>query len=254
LLRESELTEQLIVEHRERLQAEAAEQSVNEDEDITSTSTESIVTDIPEVTSSTVRAEVEQILSGIIDPSQTTYRQKGDVILDLDLVTVDTQEYRDAAALIEAAWQEIGITVNVAYVPAKDIARTVLEDRSYDVLLYGIIMGADPDQFPFWHSSQIDPPGLNLSGYNNDTVDTLLESARSETNEDTLVELYGKFQEEILADRPAVFLYMPIYTYVQTTDLSGFHTERIYIPSDRLNGVTSWYLKTKGVWKRNTTS
>lgn len=246
-LRESELTEQLIAEERQRL---AAEQSVS------STATSTIDTELDvsaiDVSTSTIAGDVEQILAGEIDLSQTFYRKSDDdVLLEIDIVTVDTQEYRDAAALIESSWQEIGVTVNVAFVPARELSRTVLKDRSYDVLLYGVILGSDPDQYPFWHSSQVSAPGLNLSLYENEIVDELLEQAREITDETQLAELYTEMQAQILADRPAVFLYTPTYTYAHSTDVQGFDISQIFVPSDRFANVTEWYLKTKGIWKKD---
>lgn len=248
-LREKELIEQLIAQRT----AEQVPVSATSTE--STTSTEDVVEEAPEVeaiTTSTVAGEVEQILAGEIDPSQTFYRKSDDdVILEIDIVTVDTQEYRDAAALIEASWQEIGVNVNVAFVPAKDFSRTVLKDRSYDVLLYGVILGSDPDQFPFWHSSQVEAPGLNLALYENEDVDELLETARASTDDAEIEEAYTTFQNTLLEDRPAVFLYTPTYTYAQHVDVQGFDVSQIFVPSDRFANVTEWYLRTRGMWKQD---
>ena len=120
--------------------------------------------------------------------------------------------------------------------------------REYDVLLYGEIVGADPDPYPFWHSSQIDYPGLNLSRYINRNADALIEKIRSAPSAEASVELYRKFQDLILSDAPAVFLYMPTYTYATSADLKGVETSLISHPSDRFAGVVDWYLKTDGRW------
>lgn len=251
-LRRSEITEQLLIEAR-AAQENAEETSTTTSDGVTTTTSQTMVAPDPvSIPTSSVANDVEQILAGEIDPSQTFYRKnKDDVILEIDIVTVDTQEYRDAAALIESSWQEIGVTVNVAYIPAREFTRSVLRDRSYDVLLYGVILGSDPDQYPFWHSSQIAAPGLNLSGYNSTVVDSILESIRTATDDTTIADLYTKFQTTILTDRPAVFLYTPTYTYAQSTDIKGFDVSRIFVPADRLSNVSEWYIKTKGVWKKD---
>ena len=169
-------------------------------------------------------------------------------MLSLKLVTSDTVEYNHAAKLIESMWQELGIQTEIILVPAKDISREVLKERNYDVLLYGMIVGDDPDQYPFWHSSQIAFPGLNLSQYVNRSVDTLLEEAREKTDEIEQVEVYTKFQEQLLADVPAIFLYMPTYTYLIGDKVQGFDVVRISHPADRFNSIETWYTKTKRVW------
>ncbi len=112
-----------------------------------------------------------------------------------------------------------------------------------------MILGSDPDQFPFWHSSQIDFPGLNLSRYVNRNVDALLEKAREIDNEDEKAELYKKFQDIIINERPAVFLYIPTYTYATTDDVKGIDVVRIFTPADRFANVAEWYMETKREWK-----
>ncbi|PIR76300.1 MAG: hypothetical protein COU32_02780 [Candidatus Magasanikbacteria bacterium CG10_big_fil_rev_8_21_14_0_10_42_10] len=196
-----------------------------------------------------VRQQIEESIDAQLDPAQPFYRVDDDGnIVTLTIVTSDTTEYSQAAHLIAGMWQELGIVANVSLVPAKDIAKQVLKERQYDVLLYGMIVGEDPDQYPFWHSSQIDFPGLNLSKYVNKKVDTVLEDARETTDEEERIAKYKEFQDLLLADVPGVFLYIPTYTYALTDMVQGFNVIRISHPSDRFNGIESWYIKTKKVW------
>jgi len=142
----------------------------------------------------------------------------------------------------------IGAKTNLKFIPSKDISREVLKVRSYDILLYGEIIGSDPDQYPFWHSSQVDFPGLNLARYQNDDVDEILVNARESSDDNKVVEFYKKFQDLILEDRPAIFLYMPTYTYATVDKVKGFDVTRISNPADRFADVTTWYIKTEGKW------
>lgn len=194
-------------------------------------------------------AEIDSKLNEELNVSQIFYRKnKEGKFLEITIVTVGTEEYKQAAEMIAGFWQEIGVKVNIKYVSAKDISRDVLKTRDYDVLLYGEIVGSDPDPYPFWHSSQASYPGLNLSSYVNRNTDTLLEQARATTDDNKRAEAYTKFQEALLADVPAVFLYMPTYTYAATDDVYGIDTKKISQPADRFSDVASWYMKTKGQW------
>lgn len=193
--------------------------------------------------------EVQRVLDAELNEAQTFYRKdKEGNILSLHLVTADTPEYHQAAQVIAGFWQEIGIKVTIDYVDAKDISREILKERKYDVLLYGMIIGSDPDQYPFWHSSQIEFPGLNLAGYVNRNADALLEKARESADKNEQIESYKKFQDLILAERPAIFLYMPTYTYATNNKLQGFAISRIFHPADRFADITNWFVKTKGKW------
>ncbi|MFA7702320.1 MAG: hypothetical protein WCX80_02595, partial [Patescibacteria group bacterium] len=115
----------------------------------------------------------------------------------------------------------------------------------------GESIGGDPDVYAFWHSSQIGGKGLNLAGYNNAEVDTLLLEARSEVSLENRIAKYKKFQEILTADAPAIFLYSPTYTYVQNKELHGFDGTMVISPADRFSSLSSWYLKTKTRSKRD---
>ncbi len=212
----------------------------------TSTEETAVVTSTPR---EEAEKEIDTKLNEELIDSQIFYRKnKEGKFLEITIVTVGTEEYKQAAELIAGFWQEIGVKVNLKYVSAKDISRDVLKTRDYDVLLYGEIVGSDPDPYPFWHSSQANYPGLNLSSYINRNTDILLEQARATTDDNKRAEAYTKFQETLLADVPAVFLYMPTYTYAATDDIHGIDTKKISQPADRFSDVASWYKKTKGQW------
>ncbi len=195
-------------------------------------------------------AQVQAALEKEFSSPQTFYRlDKDKNILQIDLVTADTEEYRHTAELVAGFWQDLGIRVNVALVNPKNIEKDVLRERKYDVLLYGIILGDNPDPYPFWHSSQIKYPGVNLSQYTNRTVDTLLEKIRTLNDPEQMKQTYTQFHSLLYNDRPAIFLYSPFYRYMLSTDVKGVALQKIYHPSDRFSSVTSWYMETKGQWK-----
>ncbi len=195
---------------------------------------------------------VDDTLKEEFSGAQTFFRKakKGTEIISIDLLTVDTAEYHKAAELIAGFWQEVGIKTNVSYVSSKSLSRDILKDRKYDVLLYGVLLGSDPDQYPFWHSSQANYPGLNLSQYNNKAADEILEKIRITDKADDLITLYRQFEDKILQDIPAIFLYSPQYHYVVEDKVKGIHMLRITEPSDRLSGAVNWYINTKRVWKK----
>lgn len=190
--------------------------------------------------------EIEERLKAEINDAQVFYRknEKGE-ILELNLVTANTKEYMQDAEFIAGFWQDIGIKTNVDLVETKEFSRNILKDRKYDVLLYGVVIGSDPDQYPLWHSSQIVYPGLNFAQYVNRNVDALIEKARKTDNIDEQTDLYKKFQDIILSEHPAVFLYMPTYTYATTNKVKGVDIVRIFHPADRFANVTEWYINTK---------
>jgi len=169
--------------------------------------------------------------------------------LAMTITTVDAQENITVAQIIKRSWESIGIQAELEIVPASRIQQDKIRSRDYDVLLYGEIIGPDPDPYPFWHSSQNEGSGLNLAVFSNRKVDELLEKARATTDEETRAELYEEFQDILAEDLPAIFLYSPTYTYAVDRRVQGIETGTIFAPADRFMEVKKWYVKTKRVWR-----
>lgn len=152
----------------------------------------------------------------------------------------------DVAESIKKDWEAIGVRTSLNKVALSDVNTEMISSHNFEAFLYGQVVGSDPDVASFWHSSQIGGQGLNLAGYNNSVVDTLLtEGRQAADNLDLRQEKYKKFQEIISAELPAIFLYSPSYTYVQSKQVRGFGVVAINEPSDRFAGESGWYLKTK---------
>lgn len=194
--------------------------------------------------------QIEQQLKAEMPETQSLYRAKGDIPLQITITTVNDQELSSVAAEVATMWQELGVQVSIHTANPRDVNAEVLRPRQYDVLLYGEIIGADPDPFPFWHSSQTDYPGLNLANFINRAADGLLEQARESTDDNVRAQKYIAFQEILQKQFPAVFLYAPTYTYAGSSRVKGSEVSRILTPSDRFNNIEKWYIKTKQVWKR----
>lgn len=177
------------------------------------------------------------------------YRTKQGALLSFTITTVDQPEMTTLARALQSDLQAIGIITNIHLVSHKKITSDIINVRAYEALLYGEVLGADPDPYPFWHSSQVQSPGLNLSLFSNKKADTLLEEARKIIDIPTREEKYKQFQDIVNQDIPAVFLYSPTYTYILPQSIKGFNQTNIATPSDRFAHVAEWYIKTKRTLK-----
>ena len=180
-----------------------------------------------------------------LEAGQETYRQSGEQILEIGLTTVSQPENMAAAELVKTAWEAIGVRVNLTIVEANRITREIIKPRDYQSLLYGAIVGPDSDPYPFWHSSQVQDPGLNLALFSNRRADKLLEEAHSTLDTELRHEKLREFQQVVTEEFPAVFLYSPTYTYVIDEKIKGVGVERVLIPADRFNNLADWYTATK---------
>lgn len=169
-------------------------------------------------------------------------------ILKINLTTINQPQLMQTANIIKYYWQAIGVEVNIQTLSLQDL-KNVIKDRSYEALLYGEALGAEPDLYPFWHSTQINDPGLNLSEYQSKTADDLLKSAREEPDLLKKQQAYEKLQNVIIADYPALFLYNPDYIYLISNKVQGINTTKIIDPAKIFSNISSWYIKTKRVFK-----
>lgn len=173
--------------------------------------------------------------------------QKDNKILEITLTTGQEPDLEKIGEIIQKSWQEIQIKTKLITVPIDSIQKEVVSSRNYQAFIYGIIESFDSDYYSLWHSSQIKPPGLNLSGFANQRVDELLEKARINPFDEVRKKKYFEFQYIISEEMPAIFLYSANYTYLVDKKIKGLTIEKINIPSDRLNGIEEWYIKTKRV-------
>ncbi len=208
----------------------------------TSTAPEQLATETERITK-----EITDSIRQNMDADQSFYR-KNNEILNITITTADTPEYQQVAQSIAKMWRAIGVKTKILIVNSSQITKEVLRERNYQVLLYGEIVGSDPDPYPFWHSSQITYPGLNLALFVNRAADKLLEDARATTTEQTRADLYEKFQQILAKEIPAVFLYTPAYNFLASKEIKGISIKQIFSPADRFNGLNNWYIKTKRQW------
>ncbi|TSC76149.1 MAG: hypothetical protein G01um101431_1011 [Parcubacteria group bacterium Gr01-1014_31] len=192
----------------------------------------------------TTTAAAPETAKEATDPQPYYRRNKAGTILELALTTVDRPENVSVSELVANAWRAIGVKVVVNLVPPRLIAREVLKPRAYQALLYGEAIGADPDPYPFWHSSQAADPGLNLALFANRQADKLLEEARAASDSEGRALKYREFANLIAAETPAVFLYIPNATYALHGKIKGFTIKQILLPQDRFLNLPEWYVAT----------
>jgi peptide/nickel transport system substrate-binding protein len=185
----------------------------------------------------------------LVEENGQNIRRQGDQILEFILTVVNQAEQMKTAEIIEELWEKIGIKVEIHLMNNQIVEKEVLKPRDYQILLFGEIVGMDPDPYPFWHSSQAEYPGLNLALFKNKDADKLLEEARKTTNIEERSNKYKEFQNILADEIPAIFLYNPYYTYGVNNKVKGIESIYITTPSDRFASIQDWYVKTKRDWQ-----
>jgi peptide/nickel transport system substrate-binding protein len=168
--------------------------------------------------------------------------------LEIRLTTSNWPELAMVAAQIKKQWEAIGGRVNVEILNLPELQQAI-KDRDYEALLFGEVLGLDPDPFSFWHSSQKRDPGLNLALYDSKAADKLLEDAKQTLDRSARLSKYDELQKLIIKDVPAIFLYSPDYLYARPAKIKKEAANIISIPSDRFADINQWHIKTKRVRK-----
>jgi peptide/nickel transport system substrate-binding protein len=169
--------------------------------------------------------------------------------LVFSITTGNAPELKETADLLKKDFEMIGAQVTVKVFEPGELNQSVIRPRKYDSLLFGEIVGRNPDMFAFWHSSQRNDPGLNIALYTNIKADSALERARIASTTAGADALYVAFENEVAKDIPAIFLYSPDYIYVVPERLKGLSFGALTTPSERFLSVKDWYVQTERVWE-----
>jgi len=169
--------------------------------------------------------------------------------IPITLTTCDKFPLPEIAKELKKQWDTAGFETTIEIVSLADLQNNVLSKDSFTILLFGEALGAIPDPFPFWHSSQKDYPGLNIANYTSKSADALLEKAREAQTPEIRQTKLEQFQDILIQDMPAIFLARPDYIYALSEKVKGFDVTKITEPSKRFSNIETWYLKTKRIWK-----
>lgn len=207
------------------------------------------VSGIPEAHSLYDQSKARQMLDDAGWKLDGDVRKKNGNELSFTLSTNDFNLNAKTAELLANQWQQVGVKVKLNIQPTRELTENLIRPRSFDVLLFAQKLGADPDPFLFWHSSQVKNPGLNLSGYANTQADKLMSEARTLTDKNARDEKYREFSDIITADAPAIFLVQNVYTYAIDGAIKGVTLQNLQDQNLRFYDTPNWYIDTKRVLK-----
>lgn len=169
--------------------------------------------------------------------------------LEISLTTIDWPELTQIADILKNQWGKIGVKVNVEIIETSKIQNDIIRPRQYQALLFGEVIGEEPDLFHFWHSSQKKDSGLNLALYDNPQVDLLLSSALEDLDKNSRAQKNQQAVILIVNDLPAIFLFSPDYLIIAAKTILDIEIKNLDSPSSRFAEINKWYLKTHRVFK-----
>ena len=181
---------------------------------------------------------------GWVRPDSNSIRVKEGVSLEMTITTLEGSDFsRVAVEIQDRLKSELGVKVNIVAKRPADMQPTLLQ-HSYEVLLYGITLGVDPDVYGYWHSSQAIADRFNLSLYKSDVADRSLEAGRTRPDVSLRSAKYKPFLEAWKNDVPAIGLYQPPIFFVGQTKIFNFQPTRLNSTADRFYNVHNWQIQT----------
>lgn len=162
--------------------------------------------------------------------------------IHLEIATVNSGYLPKVAAKLAENLEALGIECSVStYAESQEFVANIISRRNYDILVYSVELGADPDPLAYYHSSQAQSAGLNLSNYRNSLVDDLLVGARGTMDEALRARKYEKFLEYWATEVPAIGLYQSNMTYIYNKNVQTYNENNVLVNTiDRFLDVEDW--------------
>ncbi len=199
---------------------------------------------------------VDELLNsaGWVKNKESGIREKDGKELRLTVVAMKDSEFENVLETLVGQWRSFGITIDTKIVDPNDVtqnvAQTILRPRDYDVLLYRLNIGADPDVYAYWHSSQASEQGSNFSNYSNIISDDALSSARSRLEPDLRNAKYVTFARQWINDVPAIGLYQSTSQYVYNSKIKSLDDDaKLVLSSGRYSDVLNWSVGSRKVYR-----
>lgn len=172
-------------------------------------------------------------------------RVKEGKVLEFTITTTKSAEYDMSVDVITKEWQKLGVKVNKKVVDVSSVSSTFVQDvlraRNFDMLLYELSIGADPDVYAYWHSSQVGQGGYNFSSYSSKVADASLASARLRLEPELRSAKYKQFARQWQEDAPALGLYQPVLQYIANPGVIAVHPGAVLASeADRYANVQYW--------------
>lgn len=181
-------------------------------------------------------------------------RQKDGQNLRLSIFTTNENSLEKTAESFTRQLRQIGFEVEMTAVDKDDrsgsFVQSILQPRSYGILIYEIDLGADSDIYPFWHSSQATANGLNFSNYRDSISDDILVSLRQTEDEKSRQAKFEHFNRRWINNVPAVGVSQATRKYVYRKSVQTYDQSNMFVETtDRYNDVIYWRVSRGDIYK-----
>lgn len=153
---------------------------------------------------------------------------------------VSTEKNKELLELLGSYFDKsLNVKLKTEFYEYDEFLNSVLKEKDFDAIFFGIETSRDPDRYVNWHSSGI-TPGYNFTSFQNPTADKSLEDGRQELDLEKRITYYEKFQEVFDQNTPAIFLYHPTVNYYISDRITGIGDKFTFDLTDRYLDFFNW--------------
>lgn len=158
------------------------------------------------------------------------------------IATIDSGYFPSLAENLKFQLENLGFKVELDIMPAgQDFLISIIRPRNYDILLYEVELGSDPDLFAYYHSSQATENGLNLSNYSNAVVSDAILATRATLDPSVRAAKFESFLKTWVNNVPAIGIYQVNLSYFVNKNVRTFSEDDRFVTAyDRFNNVSYW--------------
>ena len=117
------------------------------------------------------------------------------------LIIAGSSISRDQAQVFQDALARIGVKLEIKPLDEAAFYDLVLQ-RNYQAAFLSWVNEPDPDPSDLFHSRQIAPDGMNVTGYANEEADSLMDQAAAELDPRHRISLYHHLHDVLARDQP----------------------------------------------------
>jgi peptide/nickel transport system substrate-binding protein len=174
----------------------------------------------------------------------------GDGVLDRDgkkfeltlLITSGSKVSRDLTQVYQDALARIGVRLEIKPLDEAAFYQVVFQ-RKYQAAFLSWINEPDPDPSDLFHSGQIAPGGMNVTGYQSEEADRLMEEAARELDPTRRVDLYHQLHDVLARDQPYLWTVQVAEKWAVNRRVQNVRVAKGF-------GLFHWYPDSRAWWIR----
>jgi len=171
------------------------------------------------------------------------YWKQNDKTLSLTVTFLDNKSNNLLVKALQEQYKSHGIELVADPKPYDSLTNEILPLRNFQMLIFEIETGLDPDCFNWFDSNATEHPMLNLSGYSNTQTDRRLITARTTIDRKERKEMYSEALDYLMYDMPVIYLYHPEINYYVKKKITNIDLSLITIAQERFDTVSKWDMK-----------